>query len=171
MPQILVAAIVLLFPALLLTAAASDTLTFRIPNWISLALIAAFPVAAYVTGMSWTAVGLSVGVGAAALVVGMILWALRWIGGGDAKLFAATALWLGWPGFALFAVCAMIAGGVLALFLIALRSAALRPLMLLGPRWVARLTEPGEGVPYGVAICLGALVAFVQSPYAKALGL
>jgi prepilin peptidase CpaA len=171
MPPILIAAVVLIFPALMLTAAASDALTFRIPNWISLALIAAFPVAALVTGMSWSAAGLSLGVGAAALVIGMILWALHWIGGGDAKLFAAGALWMGWPTAVVFAVSGMIAGGVLALIVIGLRSPPVRAVLLLGPRWVARLTDPGEGIPYGIAICLGGLIGFAQSHYATTLGL
>ena len=30
--------------------------------------------------------------------------------------------------------------------------------------------EPGEGVPYGVAIAAGALATFPQTPYAAALG-
>jgi len=171
MPTILSAAVVLAFPALLLTAAASDALTFRIPNWISLALLAAFPLAAFATGMSWGAVGLCVAVGAAALVLGMIMWMLKWIGGGDAKVFAAAALWMGWPAVGVFAIGTMIAGGALALLLYGFRSAAFRPLVMLGPPWMVRLAEPKEGVPYGVAISLGGIIAFLQSPYAKALGL
>jgi prepilin peptidase CpaA len=171
MPTILVAAIVLVFPALMLTAAASDALTFRIPNWISLALIAAFPLAAFAVGASWTDVGLCVASGVVGLVIGMILWALRWIGGGDAKVFAAGALWIGWPAVGVFAVGTMIAGGALALLLTVFRSAPFRPLVMLGPPWVLRLAEPKQGVPYGVAISLGGLLAFVQSRYGVALGI
>jgi len=171
MPTLLIAAVVLAFPALLLTAAASDALTFRIPNWISLALLAAFPLAALATGMSWAAVGLCVAVGAAALAIGMVMWMLKWIGGGDAKVFAAAALWMGWPTIGLFAVGTMIAGGAVALLLFGYRSAPFRPLIMLGPPWMVRLAEPEAGVPYGVAISLGGIFAFLQSPYATALGL
>lgn len=35
-----------------------------------------------------------------------------------------------------------------------------RPYVLSGPAWVGRLATPGENVPYGVAIAVGALAAF-----------
>jgi prepilin peptidase CpaA len=171
MPPILATALALLLPALVLTAAMSDATTFRIPNWISLALIAAFPVAALAAGLPLSTLGLHLGVGAAALALGMAMFALRWMGGGDAKLFSAVALWMGWPAVLTFLSAAAIAGGVLAALLLALRSAAVRPMVLTGPRWVARLAEPGEAVPYGVAIAIGALFALGASPFAGVLGL
>ena len=39
-----------------------------------------------------------------------------------------------------------------------------------GPAWARRLLAKGEGVPYGVAIAAGALVAFPHSAVATALG-
>lgn len=171
MPSILIAAVVLLFPALVLTAAASDALTFRIPNWISLALLASFPLAALAIGAPLATLGLNLAVGAAALVIGMILWSLRWIGGGDAKLFATAALWMGWPGALNFTVGTTLAGGALALAVLSVRSPMMRPVVLLGPRWVVRLADSANGIPYGVAIALGALIAFHESPFATALGL
>jgi len=159
------------FPALVLVAAAKDALSFTIPNWIPLSLMVIFPAAALVSGAPPMTLGLHVAIGVAALVAGMAMFALRWVGGGDAKLFAAVALWLGWPALPTFLFGAAIAGGVLALILISLRSAALRPLVLLGPPWVNRLAEPGEGVPYGVAIAVGAFAAFPASPLSAGLGL
>jgi prepilin peptidase CpaA len=61
------------------------------------------------------------------------------------------------------------AGGAVALSLLALRSGYLRPYVVTGPAWVARLAEPGENVPYGVAIAVGALAAFPGSPFMAAL--
>jgi prepilin peptidase CpaA len=171
MPQIVIAAVVVLLPALLITAAVSDAFSFRIPNWISLALIATFPLAAYVTGLSWSDIGLCAAVGAAALAIGMFLWTMKWIGGGDAKIFAAAALWMGWPTVVTFAVGTMITGGVLAVALLSMRTPVFRPLVLMGPKWVIKLGEPGQSVPYGVALSIGGLIGFFQSPYAKALGL
>lgn len=156
--------VALAFPALMLAGAVWDAASFRIPNWISLALLAIFPVAALAGGLPLVTIGLHVGVGAAALMAGMVMFALRWIGGGDAKLFAAAALWLGWPACAQFVLTAALAGGGLAFVLLLMRSAAVRPLALLGPSWVARLAQPTEGVPYGVAIAVGGLVAFAPSP-------
>jgi prepilin peptidase CpaA len=160
-----------LFAALVVFAAARDALSFTIPNWISGGLVLLFVPAALANGLGWPAFGLHLGVGAAALVAGMVMFALRWMGGGDAKLLAAVALWLGWPAVLTFLGAAAIAGGGLAVVLLALRATALRPFVLLGPPWVVRLAEPGEAVPYGVAIALGALVALPGSPLAAGLAL
>ncbi len=167
--SIIAAALFLAFPALVLIAAVKDATSFTIPNWISLALVAVFPAAALAAGLPLITIGWHVAVGAAVLVVGMIMFALRWLGGGDAKLSAAVALWIGGPALLDFGVGMALAGGSLALLLLSLRSAHLRPLVLLGPPWLSRLSEPGEGVPYGVAIAVGALMAFPLTPFAAGL--
>ncbi|WP_269714709.1 A24 family peptidase [Caulobacter sp. NIBR2454] len=160
---------VLVFPILLVVGGLKDLTSFTIPNWISLALVAAFPLAAILCGVSWAAAGLAVLVGMAALVMGMGMFALGWIGGGDAKLMAAAALWLGWPAIAPFMLVTALAGGGLAVGLLALRSPMLRPLALGRAAWVDRLADPTAGAPYGVAICVGALAAFPHGVVAKAL--
>jgi prepilin peptidase CpaA len=59
-----------------------------------------------------------------------------------------------------FLVFTALAGGVLALGLLALRSGWVRPLAAAGPAWVERLARPGAAAPYGVAIAVGALASF-----------
>ncbi|MEO8115282.1 MAG: prepilin peptidase, partial [Phenylobacterium sp.] len=140
------ALILLVFPALVITAGLRDAVSYTIPNWISLALVAAFPVAALALGLPLPAIGLSLAVGLGALVAAMGMFALRWIGGGDAKLFAASALWLGWPAALSFVLFTALAGGGLALLLIGLRAPIMRPWVVNGPAWVGRLVEPGESV-------------------------
>jgi len=162
------AALVALFPALAIAAALKDATSYTIPNWIPLALAAAFAPAVFAMGLPLGLVGLHLGVGAAALVLGMAMFALNWIGGGDAKLFAAAALWLGWPAAATYAAMTGLAGGALALTLLTLRSGYLRPYVVTGPAWFARLAEPGENVPYGLAIAVGALLALPASPFMAA---
>jgi len=147
-----------------IVAALRDAVSYRIPNWISLALIAGFAVAAPLLGLSLQDIGIHVGIGAAALVIGFLMFTFRWIGGGDAKLFAVAALWLGWPAVFTYAITTTIAGGVLAVSLLALRSPYLRPFVVTAPAWLGRLAEPGEAVPYGLAIAVGALAAFPESP-------
>src|SRR3954463_9940207 len=88
-------ALLLVFPALMAYAAASDLLTMTIPNRLSLALVAAFAVFAVAGGLSAHAALLHVGAGAAVLALTFALFGFGWIGGGDAKLAAATGLWLG----------------------------------------------------------------------------
>ena len=171
MIHLLQSALVLIFPALVVFAGLRDAVSYVIPNWISLALVAAFPVAAVALGAPLGVIGLNVGVGFAALVAGMGMFALGWIGGGDAKLFAAAALWLGWPASFTYLIVVCLAGGALAVGLLSLRSPLLRPFVLAGPAWFVRLAEPGENVPYGLAIPVGALVAFPASPLAAGVAL
>jgi prepilin peptidase CpaA len=163
-------ALVLVFPVLVVTGGLRDLVSYIIPNWISLALVAAFLPAAFAAGVGPGAIGLHAAVGAAGLVLGMGMFAAGWIGGGDAKLFAASLLWLGWPAAASFAIYLSLAGGGLALTLLILRSARMRPIMALAPPWAERLARPGEGTPYGVAIAIGALCAFPPSTLAVAIG-
>lgn len=153
------AVLLALCPALLIVAALKDATSYTIPNWISLALIVAFFPAAFAVGLPAEAVGAHVGIGTVALVAGMAMFALGWIGGGDAKVFAAAALWLGWPAVLPFILVTALAGGALAVSLLAMRSMLLRRYVASGPPWLSRLAEPGENVPYGVAICVGGLFA------------
>lgn len=169
MVHLLQAALVALFPALVITAALRDVVSYTIPNWISLALVAGFVLAAPALGLPLGAFGQHLAIGALGLVLGMIMFALGWIGGGDAKLFAAAALWLGWPAAAVYAAVTGLAGGALAQGLLTLRSAYFRPYVVTGPAWFCRLAEPGENVPYGLAIAVGALAAFPDSSLMRLL--
>ena len=158
-----VALLAAVFPALVIVAAVKDVTSFTIPNWISLALVASFAPIALLGDMPLAHMGFHLAVGAGALVAGMAMFALRWIGGGDAKLFAASGLWLGVSGIGPFLLATALAGGLLALFLIALRAGPARAYLPVGPQWVERLRAPDGPAPYGVAIAAGALFAF---PYA-----
>ena len=156
------------FPALVVFAAVKDTATMTIPNWLTIAAAAAFLPAALLAQLPWPALALALGVGLAALVAGMIMFALGWVGGGDAKLFAACGLWLGGAATVPFLLWTALAGGALALGLLWGRRLASQ-MSLAGPFWLRRLLTEGEGVPYGVAIAAGALMAFPESPLSHAL--
>jgi prepilin peptidase CpaA len=155
--------ILLVFPVLAIGAGLRDVVSYTIPNWMPAALIAGFAMAAVALGLPWRLAAADVAVGLVALVAGMGMFAAGWIGGGDAKLFAAAALWLGLAGAPTYLLVTGVAGGGMAVGLLGLRSAIMRPLIGAGPAWFTRLAEPGEGVPYGVAIALGALAAFPMS--------
>jgi prepilin peptidase CpaA len=159
------------FPLLVLVAALTDATTFLIPNRLSAALALAFVPAALVMGLSPGVIGLCVIVGLVALLVGVGMFAAGWIGGGDAKLFAAAALWLGWPAVEPLLLWTAIAGGGLAVCLLAARKAMYPGLAMRGPPWVGRLLEPKGDVPYGVAIAFGALAAFPASAICQAISL
>lgn len=162
-------AVLIVFPAAMAYAAASDLLTMTIPNRISLALVLAFVVLAPVAGFGVAALALHLAVGLAALCLGFGLFAAGWIGGGDAKLFAATALWMG-PGHMLdYTLVAAILGGALTLAIVVLRVLPL-PAGLVRQGWLARLHDAGEGVPYGIALAAAALLVYPETSWMTAIG-
>jgi prepilin peptidase CpaA len=156
------------FPAGVIAAAMTDATSYTIPNRLSAFLAAAFLPAALAAGMSPAVFAASLGLGAVGLAVGIAMFAVRWIGGGDAKLMAACALWLGWSGVTPFLIWTGLAGGILALSLVALRRAPVN-LQTFGPAWFGRLMQPGGDVPYGVAIAAGALAAMPAAPWLRHL--
>src|SRR3954464_2601211 len=85
----------LVFPALMAFAASSDLFTMTISNRVALALVGGFAAMALFSGMAPMDVLTHIGAAAAVLTVAFVFFARGWIGGGDAKLAAVTALWLG----------------------------------------------------------------------------
>jgi len=162
-------ALLTVFPALAIVAALKDVTSYTIPNWISLGLIAGFVPAAIVSGAPLPALGLCLATGFVALLMGMGMFAAGWIGGGDAKLFAASALWIGWPGGVNFMLATGLAGGALTMAILALRSGWLEPVLAGSPAWLRRLGTQGGDLPYGVAIAIGALATFPDGALASAI--
>jgi prepilin peptidase CpaA len=157
------------FPAGVIVAALKDATSFTIPNWISAALVLAFAPVALALHLPLSAVIACALTGVAALLAGMGMFALGWCGGGDAKLMAACALWLGWPGVLTFLLATGVAGGLLAAGLMAARRGMIGP-MVAADGWLGRLLSPEEDLPYGLAIAVGALSAFPSSVLLASLG-
>lgn len=150
-------AALLIFPALLALAAASDIRSMEIPNWISIALAALFLPAALFAGLGWSAIGAHALVGVGALVVVFVLFQIGAFGGGDAKMIAASCVWLGLAGLPAFMLYMTLAGGALALVM----SVARRLPKLAGaPTFLSRLLDRENGIPYAVAIAAGGIAAF-----------
>ena len=153
--------VVALLPALLIAAAVSDLLSYTIPNVITGGMLLLFvPFLILVSlsgqGIGWSEIGLHLLAGAIGLVAGMVFFAAGWVGGGDAKLFAAVLLWFGFDALPDYAIAAAIFGGVLTLALLMLRQVPL-PSFLVRQPWFARLSDQKAGVPYGVSLALAAL--------------
>ena len=104
------------FPAALIIAAFNDLYEFKIPNWVSILLVISFFAAAITLNASSVTVFENMMLAIGALVVGIVLFARGVIGGGDAKLFAATVLWIGLSGFTAFLLNMALAGAALAIF-------------------------------------------------------
>lgn len=149
----------LLFPALMAFAACSDLLTMRISNKLVLAAAAAFFVLAFVAGLTLETIGWHIAAGALVLAITFGLFAAGWIGGGDAKLASATALWLGFDLLLNYLVYASLLGGALTLAILLGRRQML-PVSWMQVAWVERLHNPKTGIPYGIALAFAALVVY-----------
>ena len=149
--------LLILFPFLMAYAAASDLLTMLIPNRISLALVAGFALLALTGPMSWVEIGYHCGAGALVLVATFTLFAFGIIGGGDAKLAAATALWLGLDGLGDYLLVASIFGGALTLAILFARSHPL-PYRIARMPFALHLHDAKTGIPYGIALAAAALL-------------
>jgi prepilin peptidase CpaA len=153
-----------MFPALMAFAASSDLVTMTISNRITLALVGGFVAMAFMSGMSPSDVLSHAGAAATVLAVTFLFFARGWIGGGDAKLAAATALWFGFDHLVVYLLYASIFGGVLTLAMIRFRLMPL-PQVLADQEWVKRLHRLDGGVPYGIALAAAALVIYPSTTW------
>ena len=158
----------LFFPALMAFAASSDLLTMTISNRLSLALAAGFFLLAFVMGASLTVVGWHFAAGLLVLVAAFVCFTQGWIGGGDAKLAAVTALWFGFDYLLEYLLWASLFGGALTLLIIQFRLMPL-PAPLARHAWILRLHEKGSGVPYGIALAAAALVVYPHTGWMHSL--
>jgi prepilin peptidase CpaA len=159
-----------LLPALMAFAAASDLFTMTISNRVPVILSAGFLLLAVMTGMP--AVEMLSHAAAAALVLAVTFgfFARGWIGGGDAKLASATALWLGFAYLPSYLLVASLLGGALTLLLLQFRLLPL-PGWLAGQAWLERLHRKGGGIPYGIALAAAALIVYPSTPWVTAAGM
>jgi prepilin peptidase CpaA len=151
------AILAIVLPGLLALAAGWDIASYTIPNRVQLAIIAAFVVFMALAGFTTAQLGAHLLAGFIGLAIGFTLFARGYIGGGDAKLFACVALWLGLGNLFEYSLTAALFGGLLSIFLLSLRRVPLPPIAL-NQRWIARLHDSRSGIPYGVALAIAALV-------------
>ncbi len=154
--------VIVVLPALLALAAGWDLVSFTIPNPLQWFIAAAFVVFVLASGLTPAAVGSHLLAGFLGLALGFTLFALGFVGGGDAKLFAVIALWLGFHDLVSYVLIASIMGGALTLALLALRHVPL-PATLAGQAWLLRLHDERAGIPYGVALAAGAFFILPQT--------
>jgi len=144
-------------------AAISDLLTMTIPNRISLALAIAFLVLAPAFGLPFTQIGMHLAAASVVFAVCFALFALNIMGGGDAKLLAAAALWFGFNlSLVMFLIYVAFIGGIITLLIVWLRSQA-GIISAIGLPMPNSLTV-AKKIPYGIAIAVGGILAFSSSP-------
>lgn len=152
------------FSLCMIYAAVSDLLSMTIANRVSIILVATFAFLASLAGMEWQMVVLHLAAGMFVLTITFGLFALGAMGGGDAKLLAATSVWMGFGlPLAQYVVWGAMLGGVLTLMILIFRkspfaAAAGNNVML------RHLADSSVGIPYGIALGAAGLLAFPSSP-------
>ncbi len=148
------------FPVAMVAAGVSDLMTMRISNRISVGLIVVFAAFAAWIGLDWSTVGMHVLTALAVLALGFAAFSFGWMGGGDAKMATAIALWFGPFHTAQFLLVSSVFGGVLTLLLLGARNMPLPQQTASSFPWIARLHDAKAGIPYGIALAAGALIIY-----------
>ena len=152
----------LVFPALMAFAASSDLLTMTISNKVSIALTAGFLGFALLLQMPLETIALHFACGALVLIITFSMFCFGWVGGGDAKLAAATSVWVGWSLVLEYGLIASVAGGLLTLGILLARQWPLPP-NLMRHKWIDRLHDARTGIPYGIALAFAGLLIYPQT--------
>ncbi len=156
--------ILVVFPFCMIYAALSDILSMTIANRVSVILLLAFALVAPLTGMEWSIFAWHFAAGGIVLAGAFALFALGGMGGGDAKLLTATAVWMGFDHQLLsYLLNSAFLGGVLTLCVLAYRKSPLSAYTG-GNMFLRHFADEKAGVPYGVALGVGGLIAFPSSP-------
>ena len=160
------AIVLVVFPFCMAFSAMTDTLSMKISNRVPLVLVAAFLVVAPLTGMPLADIGLHLLAGFAALVPLFVLFAVAQMGAGDAKLIAATMVWMGFtPAAFEYVIFVSLFGGALAVAMLMYRKShwheATSQNMFL--RNFSK-DQDSKGIPYGVALGAAGLLTYPSSP-------
>jgi prepilin peptidase CpaA len=156
--------LLILFPTIVIYSGVSDLLRMTISNRVTLGLALAFFVMALVVGMPMAEIGWHLAAGLVVLVVTFACFAFGWIGGGDAKIAAATALWFGFEQLFPYLMVASVLGGVLTLGLLKMRTLPLPQVAARQP-WLLKLHQPETGIPYGIALAAAALIVYPSTTW------
>ncbi|MCP2155174.1 prepilin peptidase [Agrobacterium tumefaciens] len=162
-----IAAIFLIVPLCLAFAALNDLFSMTIPNRIPLLLLLSFAVVAPFSGMDWQTYVMSLVAGIVVLFSCFALFATNVMGGGDAKLLTAAAVWYGFNiSLIEFLLSVTFIGGVLTLGILLLRSRS-QEIMAAGIPIPDSLLV-AKKIPYGIGIAIAGLLTYGETPIVKA---
>ena len=161
--------LILIFPMAMAFGAAMDLFTMTIPNRVSILLVASFAIVAWIVSPPWVVLSKHLMIAAIVFVSALAMFAMGWLGGGDAKLLSAASLWIGYDLFVPYLVYVTLIGGVLALILLRYRQVTVLPTWVTNQPWALRLHEKKCGMPYGVALGASGLLMYPQTVWFSAL--
>lgn len=159
----LAASIFVIFPFCMLFAAVSDVISMTIANRVSIILVASFAILAPMTGMDWATYGWHFAAGGIVLAVTFGIFAIGGMGGGDAKLLSATAVWMGFSITLLqYLVLGAMLGGFLTLAIIFFRNSPAAAFSS-NNMFLRHFADEKAGIPYGVALGAAGLMIYPQT--------
>lgn len=150
--------LVLVLAGLLILAAAEDGWRSRIANLTVILIAAGAILAAILAGLD-VALWQNVAMMSALLGLGTVMFTRGWMGGGDIKLLAASALWLDFSAGWKMLVAVSLAGGLETLLILIVRK------LPWAEQWETKssIFRKRGGIPYGIAIAGGMLLTIVWS--------
>lgn len=151
----------MVFAASMLTTVYKDATTMTIPNWTSLLVLAGFFIVVPFAWQGWALFGEHMASGLLMFAIGFAMFAFGWLGGGDAKLMAATSFWWTFSDLTMFIFYMTLAGGALGLFILFGRQFI--PARVLTHPWMYKMIKDQTHMPYGLAIAFGAFMTLPQS--------
>ena len=155
-------ALVAPFPLALVWAMTTDLARFEIPNRIPIFLGCTYLVASLSLGEDLLIILRQCGIGAAFLLVGMLLFWRGIMGGGDVKLLAACVPWLAPTQLPAFLFWMAMIGGILGLVALGVRRMPL-PAKLAEHPWM-KTFRGTDKIPYGLAIGCAGLITLPHLP-------
>ncbi len=157
------AAILVIFPLCMAVAAFSDLFTMTIPNRVSVILLVSFFIVAPLAGVGLVDLGWHLLAGLSVFAVVFVLFALNTMGGGDAKVLTASAVWFGFnDSLIVYLGDVAVMGGALTILILLIRSQR-NVITAIGLPIPAPLLQEKK-IPYGIAIGIGGFMAYPSSP-------
>jgi prepilin peptidase CpaA len=153
------------FPLTVIYAGFGDLATMRIPNRLIVTMLLGYAILAPLAGFSPVQLALSLLDALIVFALAFGAFASGWMGGGDVKLLAVAALWLGLPQMLAFLLWTAILRGVLTLALMVFRILPVPQTGLGGIGWASSLHQDKARVPYGMAIAAASLIVFYSTPW------
>ena len=150
----------------LIIAALSDATSMKIPNWVSVVMIAGFFILLPHTWQGPADFAIHIAVAMTFLIAGFTLFSFGILGGGDAKLMAAAAIWFTWLDVTPFILYTSLFGAALGIFLLIGRK--FLPVRLMTSQWVYSMFRDQKKMPYGLAIAAGGVFAIPSSLISQA---
>lgn len=162
----IIAIIFLVLPLCLCLAAATDLLSMTIPNRVSAIIFIGFVSVAPFTGMDMNTFMMSIAAGAMVFLASFALFSANVMGGGDAKLLTASAVWFGFNNSLVeFLLAVTLVGGALTLGILLLRSRSQEITAIGIP--IPDSLMVAQKIPYGIGIAAAGLLTYGEAPLVK----